>query len=127
MLDAHVDDDDARARVARQHVDGRAAAREVEQHLPGHLLRVGADPFVDDAVVRAHHDDRLRGRVGAVAPRMAAIWQTRSSSRPRLRRGLVLSSSSRCASAAARCVDGDDARGQRADVHHRFVHGACLS
>ena len=33
VRDAHVDDDDARAGLARQHVDRRAAAREVEQHL----------------------------------------------------------------------------------------------
>jgi hypothetical protein len=68
-LHAHVDDDDVGGRLPGQDVDGRATAREVEHHLPGDLLRVGAHPFLRHAVVSAHHDDRLarHGRIGHAA------------------------------------------------------------
>ena len=69
MRDAHVDDDETRARLPREHVDRRAATREVEQHLPGDFLRVGADALGRDAVVGAHHDDRLRRRALPAATR----------------------------------------------------------
>ena len=103
MRDAHVDDDDARARLPREHVDGGAAAREVQQHLPGHFLRVGADALRRRRrgrrpSRRSPSQDGVWARRRRESP---ASWQTRSSSRPRLRRGLVLSSSIRCADAAA--------------------------
>jgi len=59
LTHAHVDHHDARSSQPCEHVDRGAAAREVEQHLAGDRLRVGADAFLCDAVVGAHHHDRL--------------------------------------------------------------------
>ena len=47
------------AHAPSEHVDGRAAAQEVEDHLGGNLLGIGADPLTNDAVVGGGHDYHL--------------------------------------------------------------------
>ena len=90
--DAGVDDDQPRAGLPREHVDRRTAGGEVRDHLRGDLLRIGADAFRGDAVVAGRDDDR-RVEVAGTKPRIAAIRQASSSSRPRLPRGFVFASS----------------------------------
>ena len=46
---------------AGQHVDRRAAAQEVLDHLRGHRLRIGAHALGDDAVVGGQREDHGRG------------------------------------------------------------------
>src|SRR5262249_60823240 len=59
--DAEVGDDDARARLAGEHVDRRTAADEVLDHLRGDDLGIGAHALGDDAVVGGEgEDDRTR-------------------------------------------------------------------
>ncbi len=46
-----------------QAVDGCAAMQEIQHHVRGHLLRVGADAFGTDAVIAGkQHQARLRHR-----------------------------------------------------------------
>ena len=56
---AHIHNDDARANVPRQHVDGCATVQEVQNHLRGDFLRVGADALGDDSVVARHDGDNF--------------------------------------------------------------------
>ena len=61
---AHVDDRDRGARLAGQHVDGRAAGDEVGDHLAGDLLWPWRHVFGQHAVVAGEHRDGGRGRQG---------------------------------------------------------------
>jgi hypothetical protein len=61
--DPEVGDDDARPRLAREHVHRRAPAREVLDHLRGHDLGIRADALGDDSMIgREREDDRTRDR-----------------------------------------------------------------
>ena len=55
----HIYDDDARADVPRQHVDGRAAVQEVIDHLGCYGARISAHTLCRDAVVACHYDYRF--------------------------------------------------------------------
>ncbi len=60
---SHIDYAQFNAPGAREGVDGRAAAQEVEDHLRRDLLRIGADSFRADTVIRREENDaRAPGR-----------------------------------------------------------------
>ncbi len=52
-----IGDQHARADMAPQHIDGRAAGEEVVDHLRGHVRRIGADAFRHHAMIAGHHRD----------------------------------------------------------------------
>ena len=62
-IDPEVGDHHARPEKARQHVDRRAAGKEVEDHLRRHLSRIRAHPLGRDTVVGGErkHDAMLEG------------------------------------------------------------------
>ena len=55
--DADVDDVDCRADLVREHVDGRATAYEVADHLRGDVLRPGGDSRSHDTVIAREDRD----------------------------------------------------------------------
>ena len=69
--DAEVRDHDSRARLAREHVDRRAPAQEVLDHLRGDDLGIGAHALRGHAVVGGEREhDGMRSTLGA-PPRSA--------------------------------------------------------
>ena len=63
-----VHDPHARVRMVGEHVDRRAAAEEVHDHLRGHRLRVRRDTLCDHAVIPGRDDDESRVEPGAFLP-----------------------------------------------------------
>jgi hypothetical protein len=57
-IDPGIDDAQPEAVLATEHVDGRAAAHEVEHHLRGHLGRIRADSGASNAVIGRTNEDR---------------------------------------------------------------------
>ncbi len=53
--DAHIYNDDTRAGLTSEDVDGRAAVQEVQHHLRRNVLRICADTLCHHAVVTSHH------------------------------------------------------------------------
>jgi len=60
VCDADVVHLDGRSDRAGDLVDSRTTCREVRDHLPGDVLRVGRDTLSDDPVVARHQKDALR-------------------------------------------------------------------
>jgi len=54
---AQVDHLQRSVQLAREHADGCTTADEVGQHLPGHRLRVGGNPFGHHAMVTGKDGD----------------------------------------------------------------------
>jgi hypothetical protein len=65
---ANIDDREPRARAAREHVDRRAAAREIGDHLRCHFAGVRRHAVGGDAVVGGEHGDRRGERRRNRAP-----------------------------------------------------------
>ena len=57
MRDARIDNAQGQAALAREHIDGRAAAQEVGHHLRRDFLRIGRDARARRAMVARKHGD----------------------------------------------------------------------
>jgi hypothetical protein len=87
MRRAHIDDLKIRPNLPGENADGRTAVGEIHDHLDGHFLGKGGDPFGDDAVIRGVDpycrmlDPRARGALQAGKPDRQFFQETQRARR----------------------------------------------
>ena len=129
--DADIDDADVGAGLSRQHVDRRAAAQEVADHLRGHGGWIRTDALGSDAVIRGEDDDAARRgsrrqrlldraqplrrstRAGPDCPAASSARSSRASARSRHTGSTTLT---RSTTARSRVMDASDIQ------DHAFDH-----
>src|SRR5260370_19426772 len=121
--DTEVGDDDAGAAVAREHVDGGAAAQEILHHLGGHRRRIRAHAFGRHTVVGREREDHglrhVRRRAGQRGEPRGQLLETAKAAR-RLRHR-VESASGVARGLGCRGGDGITERGDGDHVRTSFT------